>query len=362
MLTILQSLLLIIFSATSYFKLKYIFQDICSPWTGKELNWMQKLFFQSLEDFAKYWHRYEIHGLEHLDRNANESYVLVGYHSRPVLDLIYFFCTVKPRTLIHYMVFQVPILKEFLAPMGFIPSKLDNGKPSDEKFVQALIESPVPVMLLPGGVVECLKPSDYHHKVIWKPVPGYIRVLFEQRAKFGTRKVKVVPFYTRNCESIYYNTTAIHDTFGNYSIALYQLYKEGNLLLFPILLTVTLFSFGNIFYPRPVKLDTYIAKPLVIEETDTPETFAGRVRTSMESLIDNTNLTADVRIQEIPSKEGNRWYIGMYAFIQNLFLIVPLLACIWIAYPLIIFYSAIVWLTQKKKSNNKPKSVTFKND
>lgn len=357
MLEILETFCLLFLFISLGFKIKYVFEDIRCPWTGNQLFWVQKVFFRSLEDFAKFWHKYEIHDLEYLNYNANESYLLVGYHSRTVLDLIYTICTLKPRALISHLVFEIPVIKHFLEPLGFIPSKLEDGKPADEKFVQALLTSPVPLLLLPGGVWECLKPYDQQNKIQWKSVPGYVRVLFENKAKFVNRKVKVVPFYTRNCELCYSNYETLHDIAGNIGMKLYNQYKSGNVLVLPIMLTIILLSFGNIFLPRPVKLDTFIGQPLVMEEKETAEAFALRVNQSMQVLIDSSIATQQKKVREIPSAEKERLCIAVYTVVQNIVLLGLLLTCIWLTYPFLLAYTLYTWISSQNNNSMQKRSL-----
>eukprot|EP00981_Chlorochromonas_danica_P015037 scaffold10132_cov169-Ochromonas_danica.AAC.2 len=61
----------------------------------------------------------------------------------------------------------------------------------------------------------------------------------------------------------------------------------------PPMLVMMLYSVGFIFLPKPIKLDTYFGSPLVLQEGESAENFATRVKLALQELIDHVETLDD---------------------------------------------------------------------
>jgi len=88
--------LLFLFTISFILKLKPLVTKHTSLWYrhGK-FNWINKLLFGGISEFAKIWNCYEIHNIENIQKNSKNC-ILVGYHSRCTLDLLYLISYIKP--------------------------------------------------------------------------------------------------------------------------------------------------------------------------------------------------------------------------------------------------------------------------
>lgn len=241
----------------------------------------------SVVEFAMFWHDYELHGFEKV-KSIGGNCLLLGYHSRCTLDLVYLLCFVQPSVIVSYLFYKVPIVRTLLPLVNIMPSKESNqsNDKAESGFIKALTESSRPLLLLPGGAYECLKPLSQRWKLQWKTEPGYARVIVKEKDKLGKR-TKVVPFYTKNCESCLYHTDELYEFFGKWSNKLYSLFKKGNILVVPLMLTVMVLSLGCTLVPKPVKLDVYFGDPLSLKDDESSAQFSRRVETATQKLIND---------------------------------------------------------------------------
>jgi hypothetical protein len=271
-------------------KLQYLFFPIHDYWSGRTLNPLEKLVLVGVQRFIEFWHGFEIHGMEKI-RDIKGGRLLLGYHTRNSVDLMYLISAIKPVILVSVLFFKVPINKHLLPFIGFMPSK------NETSFVDALLESDKkPVMLLPGGVFECFKPYDEQYRVTWKSVPGYARIIFEQKEKFKEKGMSVIPFYTKNCERIYYQSPSWYEKTGKMARELYHRFRNGEMLMMCQTLTVSLFSWGFGVLPVPVKLDTYFGKPISCKDDETVEQFSYRIHKHLEQIIEIVNDSDDPEV------------------------------------------------------------------
>ncbi len=242
----------VLFTVLALLKLQYVWYDIRDPWAvttteskeiRQQLPFLQKIFFTSIESFARFWNGYEIHNTDQLHR-LQGGRLLVGYHSRPTLDLMYFFCTLKPKILVSYLIFKIPFLNKMLGSLGIISSK-SNDKGNEETFVENITTGGKPLVLLPGGAFECLKRFDQRYQVLWKDEPGFARIMCKFRKEITEAGgVHVIPFYTTHCEEIYWQTEWSYNTTHWVIDKLYSSFKDGNILIMPIMLTIMMWSSG----------------------------------------------------------------------------------------------------------------------
>eukprot|EP01031_Cornospumella_fuschlensis_P022270 gene22270-27233_t len=328
-------------------KVQYLLYKEKDPWdSNREANWLQKVFCNSVTNFAKFWHDYEIHGLEQLEGTDGNN-LLVGYHSRCTLDLFYMFCTLRCNVLASYLFYKVELTRPLLPLLNIIPSKSLNGGSIADSFTEALAKTKQPLMLLPGGVFECLKYSKDKYQVQWKEEPGFARVIKDDAEQLGS-KTKVYAFYTRNCERILYSPNWWYDLSARWSMSMYASFKKGSLLVMPPMLLVMLASTGFLPLPMPLKVETYISEPLTMQPSETSEQFAARVRNRLQKLIDDVESSVPNDRRTWLHKLAMVPY-GAYVFLQNTFLYTGAFALIMSTYPPIVLYSLYNWLVGVKK-------------
>jgi hypothetical protein len=259
-------------------------------WTGLKLNPLQAVVSTYIADFACYWHDYEIHDLR---RNVSQhNCLLVGYHSRCTVDNLYLWCHINANFLISHVFFSIPGVRELVKSLGAIPSKGMVSATSDEVFSELLLNADRPMLLLPGGAYEAMKPWDRKYMVDWKKEPGFARVIGSSEQLRSV--VKVVPFFTKNSEDIFYTTKWWFNFTGNFVHTGMADASKGTLWKLPFVLTLGIYSFGLSFLPKPVKLDTYFAEPVTFLKDESVEQFSERVRFSLQELI--------VRVNAIPQR------------------------------------------------------------
>jgi hypothetical protein len=317
-------------------KLQYLLYEDISPWDGTGANWFQRLFCGSITSFAKFWHGYEIHGIEELKKNKGNC-LLIGYHSRCTIDLFYILCTLRCNVLASYLFFKVQLTRHFMPLLGVIPSKTTDGGTADDAFVNAMSTKPQPLMLLPGGAFEFLKIHSQQHKVVWKDQPGFVRVIFKHPEMLG-KHTKVFVFYSRNCERCYYSNPFWHDVTGEWALRMYESFKAGNLMVMPAMMLTMLFSIGFVILPNPVKVETFLSPPMCIAGNESPEAFAERVRSTLQDLINNVESSPVVDQRGLVHKLAMVPY-GVFTAIQNTVMYAITSALILSTYPPILLYS-----------------------
>lgn len=319
-------------------KLQYLFRSDPDPWHGGQSNWLQKIFCNCITSFAQFWHGYLIHGIEDIQKLRGNT-LLVGYHSRCTVDLFYLFCTLRCNVLASYLFFTVQATRYFLPMLNIIPSKSLDGGSTEEGFVSALADRPEPLMLLPGGVWECLKQSPDRLKVLWKETPGFARVIHKHPDRLG-KHTQVFAFYTRNCEKCLWSTDFWHDFSGKWSAVMYDSFKGGNLLVMPPMLLLMISSMGFALLPNPIKVETYLSVPMTIEDDESPEVFAERVRLALQQLIDDVEARPVVDNRSLLHRLAMIPY-GAFTLGQNAVLFSLVAAIIVTTYPPLIAYSLL---------------------
>lgn len=197
-------------------KIQYLFFDGIPQYRKQRqpLNWIQRLVFHACGAFALQWNDMHVHNAEIIDEVLDEgrSCLMLGYHSRCTTDLLFVMSMLQPKLIVTHLFFAVPIVRNILGMIGFLPTKTVQSGVSEEKaFVEHLSQIENPVMLLPGGIFEALKSYHQRYQIHWKSPPGYARVIEQYYPSWKTKGLSVVPFYTRNSEDLYPTTIAWHD-------------------------------------------------------------------------------------------------------------------------------------------------------
>lgn len=261
----------------------YFDHNISDRWTHERPHWIARIFYGGIQNFARFWHRYEIHGIEHISRT---NCLLVGYHSRCTVDGVYAQAFLQGTTLMSPIFFAIPASQQIFEKIHCVSTHLP-GQSAEESFVTTVVQGNRPTILYPGGHHECYKPLQEKYKVMWKELPGYARILLAEPNRPGANTA-VVPFFTRNSEEIFFTSDWWYDLSGKMVIKDFYEFEHGNLWLLPLLFPKTIAGLGFTPLPRPVKLDLFIGEPVIPKTNETATEFAERVRSSLQSLIDST--------------------------------------------------------------------------
>lgn len=128
--------------------------------------------------WLKWWHRYEVHGIETLDTPGSK--LIVGYHGRAFAhDMI----------ALNWELYQ----RQGRIPVSFIHSFADDFGPlrwikegmeaitSDEESVNAAVAAGRHIVLLPGGNREANRSLRVRYKVDWGDRVGYLKFALRYR-------------------------------------------------------------------------------------------------------------------------------------------------------------------------------------
>ena len=327
-------------------KLKPTFTFRSCRWTQKSENVIVRVLVECLGDFCRYWHDYEYHGLEEI--HDGNRVLLVGYHSRCTLDLFYVASVVRPAVVASYLLFLVSFIGDLFRLCHVIPSK-GGGDPNAEKeFINLLTDGKRPVMLLPGGAPECLHTFNRRFRVDWLDEPGYARLIAKDHRLASN--ISIIPFYTRNCENIYFTTVWWHDYSARVITQWIKEIKGGCYWKLMPLLYTTFFSLGFFLFPLPVKLDTYFGKPIQLKKAEDAKSLATRVKFALHNLMDTTN-SLPVK-QRHPTRQ--KWFlvkciVGLYVLFQNILITAFLFLTLLLTLPAIISFKYISDAVVEKK-------------
>ena len=283
-------------------------------WTGKSLNTFQRLFFANFICFADYWNEFEVHGDEKI-QGANT--LMVGPHSRCAYDNFYILNYLHPAWIASHFIFQIPGFSSLFKWWGASPSKGLHGLSSDEEFLRLIVDGESPLWVLPGGAYEGYRPYAERNILAWKEEPGFARILAEysntDEMAAKETKTQIIPFYTRNGDSIFYNHPWWY-TFSSHKArwAFHEIAKK-NVEVILYLLVFAGAGMGFMLFPRPVKLDTYFGEPVYLQKGENAKSLARRVKASLQKLIDSTNA--------LPENEFKRPGFTLYSFVFGAFML-----------------------------------------
>jgi len=323
-------------------KVRYLFMTSVCQWTKRQLNWFQRCGFLMVVDFSAYWNGYEMHGFDKVA--AYENCLLVGYHSRCTVDIVYLLANIQPSTIATYLMFKIPVMSFVLSQFNILPS--GSGSRAEMGFITALSATKRPLLLLPGGVFECLKPLAQIGKIQWKKVPGFARIIHKEQQYLGS-KTKVVPFYTKNCDRLLYRSDFIYETCGAVGRSMYSKFKKGHYYLMPLMLTLMFLAVGIKLVPRPVKLDAYFGEAVILKEGESVEDFSARIASATQELVDKVEAMPQrefsVRHDSSVKQSLLFWGTGAYTVVQNAFLVVFILFMIWSPVIVLCYFTTAVY-------------------
>jgi hypothetical protein len=174
---------------------------------GFPRNLFQRWFAGNMLSFASIWFGYMVHDepLDGVNPPPGGGRLLVGYHSRPSVDLLYFMLTHHTATVVHDLLCDTPLIGDMLALLDVVPARAGHyDNKAVDRFVQRLIaqkgdrHSPTqqqPLLLLPGGAYECYKLLEERGKPVWHRDPGFAREVCRHRSRLTG--LMIVPVYTR---------------------------------------------------------------------------------------------------------------------------------------------------------------------
>lgn len=126
--------------------------------------------------FANHWFRYEIRGLEHI---PDGPCLIVGNHSGFGFAEELLFATIwhdrfpgrRAWGLIHDMFFDLPFVGSYYRSIGAVPASHENAR--------AAFERGEPVLVFPGGDLDCCRPFYEPRVVRFGDRRGYVRLAKE---------------------------------------------------------------------------------------------------------------------------------------------------------------------------------------
>ncbi|KAK2584421.1 hypothetical protein KPH14_006802 [Odynerus spinipes] len=200
------------------------------------------------------WHGYEIVGLENVPQNEPVLYIF--YHGALPIDIYYFlakmflFTSKLINTVADRFLFKIPGFSIMSDVLSIIPGTVQT--------CSAILKEGNSLAILPGGVYEA-QFGDAYYQLLWKKRIGFAKVALDA-------KVCIIPVFTRN----------IRESFRAVTLGrrlLLHIYAATRLPVVPI--------YGGF----PVKLITYLGKPIPYDSSLTPEQLQKKVVAALENLI-----------------------------------------------------------------------------
>ncbi|KAL5273996.1 TMEM68.2 family protein [Megaselia abdita] len=202
--------------------------------------------------FARAWYNYEIVGLENLPK---EPSLLIAFHGAMPVDGYFFMHSVFLKTQRQLSAVTDRFIEKFPA-FRYYSECFQMSAANLEQCIQ-IIKRGETLFILPGGAYEGHMSQNYELK--WRNRVGFAKVAI-------AAKVKIVPIFTTNIQEAY-RTIGIFMGFWEW------FYEKTRLPLVPM--------YGGF----PVKLTTYVGKPIVIEDGMTPEEVKKTVMDEIEMMI-----------------------------------------------------------------------------
>lgn len=124
------------------------------------------------------WHRATVEGVE---RIPDEPALYVGNHNGGLLSVDTFIAFAEvirergvghaPYALAHSTAVRMPLVNQFLVPLGAVEASRENAL--------RLLESGRQTLVYPGGDLESMRPVTERHQIKFGPRRGYIRLALE---------------------------------------------------------------------------------------------------------------------------------------------------------------------------------------
>jgi 1-acyl-sn-glycerol-3-phosphate acyltransferase len=209
--------------------------------------------------FGRIYNGYEVSGAENIPSSG--SALIVFYHGIVPLDGWYFLADYYLKTgrvirgLTDRLIFRIPKVREFFESFGIFPGD----------FEQALkvLRSGQLVAVSPGGMREAFSGRRKDYRLVWGGRQGFAKLAIEAG-------VPIIPAFTENVRELY------RAPLSDFALAraLYEMTRIPPALVM-----------GLGVLPFPVKLRTWVGKPIKPRRSETPEQLAARTRKAIEALI-----------------------------------------------------------------------------
>ncbi|KAG8187318.1 hypothetical protein JTE90_011688 [Oedothorax gibbosus] len=198
--------------------------------------------------------RYEIKGLENIPKEGPA--LIVFYHGAMPVDWYYLLANTilhRKRTISAVgdrFLFKVPAFDAIIDCFQIYPGTIDT--------CAEILKKGDLLAIAPGGVREALF-GDETYPLIWGTRKGFAKVAMEA-------KVPIIPVFTENIREAFFTLS-----FGKKRLR--SIYESTRIPLVPI--------YGGF----PVKLRTFIGKPIEYDPSISPEKMAERVADKMKDMI-----------------------------------------------------------------------------
>lgn len=200
------------------------------------------------------WHSYEIVGMENIPRD--QPALFVYYHGAIPVDLYYFISKVF---LFHSrLIHSVADRFLFKVPGWSIISDVLKVFPGTVQTCSAILKEGNMLAISPGGVYEA-QFGDSYYRLMWKKRIGFAKVALDA-------KVMVIPIFTRN----------VREAFRTFS---------WGRSLWLRLYAITKFPCMPVYGGFPVKLKTFVGKPIPYDGSLSPEQLQLKVVKELDELI-----------------------------------------------------------------------------
>ncbi|CAG5055371.1 unnamed protein product [Parnassius apollo] len=227
------------------------------------------------------WHGYEVRGLENI---PDGPFLLIYYHGALPIDMYYlnarmllfkrrYFHSIADR-----FMFKIPGWAMLLEGLCVIPGTVQT--------CVSVLRAGHPLAISPGGVYEA-QFGDHYYRLNWKSRIGFAKVALEA-------KVPIVPMFTRNVREAF-------RTVGWLRGLCLRVYAATRVPLAPV--------YGGF----PVKLVTYLGKPIPHDDSLTPDQLQKKVARAIEEMVEehqripgNILLALMERVYEFPKKEKSK--------------------------------------------------------
>lgn len=229
-------------------------------------GWLRDAYARDFWDGARYtlallwcghawvWHGYEVHGLENIPETGGA--LLVYYHGALPIDYYYLLATCYLHK--HRLIRAVGDRFLFMVPGFKILMDVFKVSPGSVQSCAQVMREGNLLAIAPGGVLEA-QFGDEHYRLHWKKRLGFAKAAIEAR-------VPVIPVFTENIREAFRSISVGRDLFK-------RLYDKTRLPLVPI--------YGGF----PVKLRTFVGKPIPFDPSVSPAELAHMTAVAVEALI-----------------------------------------------------------------------------
>lgn len=205
--------------------------------------------------YGKIWHGYEVVGLDSL-KSLDKPVLFIFFHGAISVDLGIFlnYLTVKYGKTVYSVSDKLLHKLSVYKASRSIQNCIEGSR---EECVRVLRQGDS-LMIAPGGSFEAMF-GDINYNLLWRNRVGFAKVAQEA-------KVDIIPVFTRNIQEAFRPVPLFQKLLMNF-------YLKTRIPLMPM--------FGGF----PVKLKTYVGKPIKIKGCENPEDIRNEVESELRSMI-----------------------------------------------------------------------------